>query len=281
MRPDWALLTDGADRIRLCWLGHATCFVQMAGGLRLLTDPVFSARASPVQFAGPRRYVDAPCGAAEVPTPHLVLISHDHYDHLDYNSIVALEAAAASAATQPTYVFGLGTRAWFVANFPAIPAGRLVELDWWQQHSLPGGVQVEFVPAQHWATRTYLDCNQRLWGGFVVTDQAGRKFYYTGDTGFSQELFAEIGARHSPVDVAAIPIGAYEPRWFMAPQHVGPEEAYAIHGLLGSRLSVGVHWGTFLLTDEPIDEPRRLLERICAEHADGQPFRTLRHGESI
>jgi L-ascorbate metabolism protein UlaG (beta-lactamase superfamily) len=265
----------------LTWLGHASCFVRL-GETTLLTDPVFSARCSPVQFSGPLRYVAVPCPAAEIPTPGFVLISHDHYDHLDYNTITALEDnAVVHGRPRPVYVMGLGLKSWFVSNF-GIEDSRLVELDWWQSYSPSTHLSIDFVPAQHWGKRSLLTHMDHLWGGFVVKDaQAGKSFFFAGDTGFSEQLFAEIGNRYGPVDMAAIPIGAYEPRWFMAPQHVDPEQAHAIHRLVKAKHSVGIHWGTFILTDEPVDEPRTLINQINENNAGASPFATIEHGATI
>lgn len=280
-RPQWAEILQTDSSLSLLWLGHSTCYVRMAGGVRILTDPIFSERASPVQFIGPKRFLRPVCAAHEIPTPHMILLSHDHHDHLDEDSIASIEAWS-RGGPGPVYVMGLGVAGWFRDRFPGIGPTRLVELDWWQTHQMPDGSAVQFLPAQHWSSRCLADYNRRLWGGFLVTDTAGRKFYYAGDTGFSQELFAEIGRRVAPVDLAAIPIGAYEPRWRLHTQHVDPLQAYQIHSLVGSQLSIGVHWGTFVLSDEPVTQPQTLLQDIAGIHGGtGPPFRTLAHGESV
>lgn len=275
------LLKDDFTDISLTWIGHSTCYVVMAGGVRILTDPVFSDRASPIQLTGPKRFTPPACKVHELPVPDLVLISHDHYDHLDSNSIEGLEKLG-----RPIYCVGLGLKEWFMKIVP--DEERIIELDWWQSQTLSipckerySDVTVEFVPAQHWGSRSHFDRMQRLWGGWVVTDEAAQKFYFAGDTGFNEELFTEIGTRHGPIDLSAIPIGAYEPRWFMHPQHVAPEQAFRIHELVGSKYSVGIHWGTFPLTEEPVDEPKRLLEEAMVNAEDQlRPFITLEHGQT-
>ncbi len=278
IKPRW---DDIKKALSITWLGHATCYVTMSRGLKVLTDPVFSERASPVQFAGPARYVRVPCEVKEIPTPHFILISHDHYDHLDEAAIRAIERTSINDAIKPTYFFGLGLKQWFKDTFSdLIPNDRLVELDWWQRHESSLG-SVEFVPAQHWGKRGLFDTNTHLWGGFIVKDQDGRTFFFAGDTGYDQELFEELASRHAPVDISAIPIGAYEPRELMRPQHINPEEAHQIHRLIQSKLSLGIHWGTFILTDEPLLEPKHRIIKACEENPDLPPFITLSHGERV
>jgi N-acyl-phosphatidylethanolamine-hydrolysing phospholipase D len=238
------------------WIGHATVLAQL-GGLNLLTDPIFSERASPVAFAGPRR--EQPPGLALAELPHIdaVLVSHNHYDHLDLASCRAL---AAQPGGSPLFVVPLGLKAWFEGH--GLP--RVVELDWWQATALQG-VDIVLVPAQHWSARGLADRMKTLWGGFAVFAPDCHLFF-AGDTGYSRD-FADIRAHFAPrqaaggFDIALIPIGAYEPRWFMAAQHVNVEEALKIHADLGAKASLGVHWGTFELTDEALDEPPRQLAR--------------------
>lgn len=279
VKTEWTKVLQSS--LSLTWIGHASCYLTMAGGLRILTDPIFSERASPVQFTGPKRFVPPSCPITEVPMPHLILISHDHYDHLDYNSVRELEARAVKEGDiRPIYCVGLGLKDWF-SSF-VNDTSRIIELDWWQSKeiaSLQGGVRVEFVPVQHWCSRSHLDRCCRLWGGWIVTDSDGKKFFFAGDTGLNEEVFEEIGSRHGPIDLSAIPIGAYEPRWFMHPQHVSPEQAVRIHELVKSKRSIGIHWGTFILTDEPIDEPKKLLDASTGNCK--YPFTTCHHGETV
>lgn len=246
----------GAQAPAVTWVGHATALAQL-GGLSLLTDPIFSERASPLSFAGPRR--EQPPGIAlhELPAIDIVLVSHNHYDHLDLPSCRAL---AAQPGGGPVFVVPLGLAAWFQARGIA----RIVELDWWQSYRIRG-VDVFLVPAQHWSARGLGDRMKTLWGGFAVF-APDCQLFFAGDTGYSRD-FVDI-RRHFAArqqdggfDIALIPIGAYEPRWFMSNQHVNVEEALKIHADLGAKRSLGVHWGTFELTDEALDEPPRQLER--------------------
>lgn len=242
------------------WIGHATVLLQL-GGLNVLTDPVFSERASPVPFAGPRRAQPPGLSLAQLPHIDLVLVSHDHYDHLDEASVRAL---AAQPGGPPLFIAPLGVGQWLRE------AGltRVVELDWWDMHRVAapaGPVEVHLTPAQHWSGRTLGDRMRRLWGGFALL-APGFHVIYTGDTGYSRD-FIDIRSHFAPrhagagggFDLALVPIGSYEPRWFMAAQHADPAEAVQIFLDLGAKAAVGVHWGTFSLSDEALDEPPRAL----------------------
>jgi N-acyl-phosphatidylethanolamine-hydrolysing phospholipase D len=239
------------------WIGHASVLVQL-GGISLLTDPVFSERVSPVSFAGPRRQGPAGIAAADLPRIDAVVVSHNHYDHLDAASVKSL---AAQTGGSPLFMVPLGVKAWFA------DAGidRVVELDWWQSRRV-GEVEVVLVPAQHWSGRSFSDRMETLWGGYAVF-APDFQLFFAGDTGYSKD-FADIHARFAPrhggggrgFDLALLPIGAYEPRWFMKEQHIDPVEAVQIHLDLAARRSIGIHWGTFSLTDEALDEPPRALE---------------------
>jgi len=263
----------------ITWIGHATMLVQ-ASGLNLLTDPVFSERASPVQWAGPRRQPAPGLALRDLPRIDVVLISHNHYDHLDRASVLAL---AAQAGGSPLFLVPLGLKAWM----GGVGITRVEELDWWDQRTL-GGVSFHLTPVQHWSSRTPWDRNQTLWGGWAVFGP-DFQWYFAGDTGYSgdfvrtREHFAarQGAALGGGFDIALIPIGAYEPRWFMRGQHVNPDEAVQIHLDLGAKRSVGVHWGTFSLTDEPLDQPPRDLAQARREHhlAD-EDFFVLAVGET-
>jgi N-acyl-phosphatidylethanolamine-hydrolysing phospholipase D len=268
-RNDPAWLKANRSRDSLTWIGHSTFLLQL-GGLNLLTDPHFSGRASPVSFAGPARLAPPGLDFGDLPAIDLVLVSHNHYDHLDEQSVrrIAREHA------QARFVVPMGLAAWFRAR----GIERVTELDWWQSVDLDAA-RISAVPVQHFSGRGLHDRDATLWCGFVA-ELAGRKLFFAGDTGYSQD-FADIAARFAPLDLSLLPIGAYDPRWFMAPVHVDPAEAVRIHQDLRSRLSVAMHWGTFRLTAEPLDEPPRLLaQALTAAGIAAERFTVFQHGET-
>jgi len=226
------------EGIRLTWIGHASWLVQL-DGVSLLVDPVLSEKLNGLIS----RNVPAALTAAELPHVDAVLVSHSHYDHLDLPTLKAVRAPV---------IAGLGLEKLF--SDEGLPCATL---GWWQSVRL-GEVTVTFVPAQHWSRRGFTDANRTLWGGFVIEGPSGR-VYHTGDTGWF-EGFAEIGRRFPEIDAALLPIGAYDPEWFMSPQHMNPEEAMRAFEALGARRMIAMHWGTFKLTDEPLDEPPVRLE---------------------
>jgi L-ascorbate metabolism protein UlaG (beta-lactamase superfamily) len=259
--PDLDFIRGNRTEFAVTWIGHATVLVPL-GGLNFLTDPHFSERASPVQFMGPKRWQPPGIAFADLPRIDVVLLSHNHYDHLDAGSVALLKKQRGGA---PLFLVPLGVNRWMAG------AGirHVRKMDWWDATDVRDAV-VTFVPAQHWSRRTLADTNTTLWGGFVVR-AAGRSFYFAGDTGYGPD-FREIGAR----------FGGYEPRWFMKAAHVNPDEAVRIHREVRSRRSVAVHWGTFPLTDEALDRPLTDLAVARARHklARGE-FVTLRHGETL
>lgn len=260
---------------RCTWLGHSTCLLQVRG-VNILTDAVFSDRCSPFQWAGPLRYVPPACTIADLPPIHLVLTSHDHYDHLDYQSAVELEQRF-----QPVFACGLELGQWF-QDYASVAKERVIEMDWWEKRTLfDGKIDVEFVPVQHWSKRQAIgdDC-RTLWGGFTI--KAGSfKFFFNGDTGYHKDLYQEIGQRCGPFDFCAIPIGAYEPRNIMQLQHIDPAEAFIIHQDLGSKYSFGIHHATFILTDEPVKEPAEKIKAISEANPGVPPFVAVQHGASM
>jgi N-acyl-phosphatidylethanolamine-hydrolysing phospholipase D len=260
----------------ITWIGHATMLVQF-GGLNVLTDRTFSERASPFNFLGPKRQVAPGLALAELPHIDVVLISHNHYDHLDERSVRALNAQAGGP---PLFVVPLGNKPWLVENGIA----TAVELDWWQAHTI-GSMGIVLTPVQHWSGRGLADRLKTLWGGYAVF-APDLHLFFGGDTAYSKDfadIRARVAARQGAVgfDFALLPIGGYEPRWFMASQHIDPAEAVQIHIELAARRSVGVHWGTFELTDESLDEPPRSL--ALARQAKGiadEDFFVLAIGET-
>ncbi|HWN66808.1 MAG TPA: MBL fold metallo-hydrolase [Haliangium sp.] len=236
--PD--LTRIGQDAPSLTWVGHATWLACLAGQ-RVVTDPVWSTSIGP----GITRNVP-PGVALEQAAPTVVLVSHNHRDHLDAPTIERIGGEAIYVVPQ-----GMGR------FFRKRGFAHVHEVEWWQAVTI-GELTVTFVPSQHWSQRGPLDRNESLWGGYVVQGQ-GRRFYFAGDTAFFGG-FRTIGERFPGIDAALLPIGAYDPQWFMRKQHMNPDDAVAAFRDLGARLLCAMHWGTFKLTDEPLDEPPRLLE---------------------
>ncbi len=228
-------------------VGHCTFLIQ-ADGVNILTDPLWSERASPVSFAGPRRVQAPGLRLEDLPPIDLILISHNHYDHLDLPTLRKL-----ARSNRPQVVTTLG-------NKPQIKqAGydNVTELDWWQQTALPGGMRITCVPAQHFSGRGMRDSYKTLWGGFILESTAG-PIYFAGDTGYG-EHFQEIARRFGPLRLAFLPIGAYKPEWFMWPGHMGPEDALKAHFELKARTSIAMHFGTFPLGDDGQHEAAEAL----------------------
>jgi L-ascorbate metabolism protein UlaG (beta-lactamase superfamily) len=257
--------------LRVAHIGHASYLVQ-TGGLNILVDPVYAERASPVSFAGPKR-VNAP-GIAfdDLPPIDAVLVTHNHYDHLCLDTIGRIVARDA-----PRIVAPLGNDAVICAR---VPAARVEAHDWHDRVALADAVAVTVEPSYHWSARGYRDRRMALWAGFVLAGPAGTA-YLAGDTAYHDgSLFRAIRARHGAPDFAVLPIGAYEPRWFMKTQHVNPREAVRIFEDVGARDAIGVHWGTFRLTNEGIDEPPQALAKALARAGiDPARFRPVRPGD--
>ena len=230
----------------ITWIGHSAFLVRM-DGVTFLTDPMFSDRAGPLPFVGPPRLVPPGVPLAALPKVHFALLSHDHYDHADFESVKALSQRGVQ------FVVPLGLGEWVNRA-----GGRAIELNWWQSVALDG-VRVTCVPAQHFSGRSLRDHNRRLWAGWVVAGPT-RRFYHTGDTGYSPE-FAKVGERLGPIDLAAVPIGAYRPAAIMHLVHTTPEEALRIGLDVRARRIVAMHFGTFDLADEPLDEPPQRFRR--------------------
>jgi L-ascorbate metabolism protein UlaG (beta-lactamase superfamily) len=258
-----------AGEVAVTFINHMTCLIQLAG-LAVLTDPVYSQRASPVQWAGPHR-AHAPGVAFErLPAIDVVFVSHSHYDHMDLHTLRRLQRSHA-----PLFVTGLGNAAFLRGEGLA----QVIELDWWGRCTLRGA-NLLFTPAQHWSSRGPGDRNRTLWGGLWLT-AAQRSVYFCGDTGYAP-LFAELRRRLGQPDLALLPIGCYEPRWFMREQHMNPDDAVRAHLDLGARTSIGTHFGCFALTDEGIDEPVADLDRARSAHGlMAADFRVLQPGETL
>jgi N-acyl-phosphatidylethanolamine-hydrolysing phospholipase D len=271
LRPDVAFIRSNRSVDTLTWIGHASFLLQL-GGLNILTDPHLTGRASPVSFAGPKRITAPALDFADLPRIDIVVVSHNHYDHMDAETLVRL---AAQPGGPPRYFVGLGLKRWFEAR----GIETVVELDWWDSRSVTG-ISLHFVPTQHWSKRTLWDENQTLWGGWIIESPRFR-FFHAGDAGYSRD-FTDIRQRFGAIDLAALPVGGYAPRWFMRINHLDPDEAVVVHKDLGARFSVGMHWGTFAgLTDEPLDEPpKRLAEALAREHISSARFFLMQHGET-
>jgi L-ascorbate metabolism protein UlaG (beta-lactamase superfamily) len=274
--PDSDWLKANRSQDSLTWIGHATVLLQM-NGVNVLIDPVFSQRASPVSFMGPKRRVPAALALAQLPHIDVVLISHSHYDHLDTASVLALQEQAGGP---PRFLVPLGIQAW-LSNKGIVNAE---EFDWGQRTRV-SGLDFWFVPATHWSARSLTDRNRSLWGGWVMktVPQAARPYsvYFAGDSGYSKD-FRRIGEAFGEVDLALLPIGAYAPRWFMHGEHMDPADAVQAFQDVHAKKAIGVHWGTFELTDEPLDEPpRKLAEALHAAGLPDDAFTVLRHGQTI
>jgi len=236
-----ALRANGTDPT-ITWIGHATVLIQLQGS-NILTDPHWGGRASPVSWAGPKRLQSPGLAFESLPTIHAVLISHDHYDHLDLDTVRRL-----AATHDPVFVVPLGVKGWFEEQ----GISRVVELDWWGAYE-HRGLRIVCTPAQHFSQRSLWDSNTRLWASWAIMG-SDRRFYFSGDTGYF-DGFREIGARLGPFDLTAMAIGAYMPPSIMRSVHLTPEEAVQAHQDLRGMTLVGIHWGTFDLAEEPLEEP--------------------------
>ena len=258
----------------IAWLTHASVLVQTHSG-NVLLDPVYSPCAGPFGRLGPRRVHPPAIPFEQLPPIDTVLLSHDHYDHCDLPTLRRL--AARSRRTRLITPLGNGA----LARRAGFASHRVRELDWWESEEVSAGFTVTATPARHWSNRLSGRRNRRLWSGFFLSI-ADRRLYCAGDTGYDDQMFKEIALRCGAPDLAILPIGAYEPRWFMAAQHCNPEEAVRIHQELGACQSFGVHWGTFQLTDEARDAPpAALVSARAAAGVSEAEFPLILPGQSI
>ena len=251
------------------FIGHATFLIQTAAG-NILTDPMYSQRAGPFNLIGPRRVRQPAVRFDDLPPISIVLLSHNHYDHCDLRTLGML-----ARRFDPLVVTPLGNAALVRSS----GIRRVEELDWWQE-AKSSALPITLTPAQHFSARSPFDRNRALWGGFVLRRRQAR-IYFAGDTAYAS-FFRDIRQRLGPIDLALLPIGAYEPRWFMHAVHMNPAEAVQAHLDLDASESIGMHFGTFQMTTEGIDEPLRALDE--ARRANNIPpsrFRTLGFGESL
>jgi L-ascorbate metabolism protein UlaG (beta-lactamase superfamily) len=254
------------NRLRLTMIGHASVLIQVAG-VNILTDPVWSDRTSPVQFAGPKRVRAPGLTLDQLPPIDIVLVSHNHYDHLDVPTLKELVRRF-----DPHIVTPLG-------NAALIPSTRVTELDW-HQSCTAKNISIECEPVQHWSSRWLNDQNKALWSGFTLKTTAGN-IYFAGDTGFHDHVFDQARKKHGSFRVALLPIGAYAPRWFMKYQHMDPDEAVQSMKLLNARRALALHHGVWQLTDEPIHEPAdKLLAALAEQQLTSDIFRVLEPGQA-
>jgi L-ascorbate metabolism protein UlaG (beta-lactamase superfamily) len=269
MPNDGAALRANVVEPTVTWVGHATLLIQL-DGVNVLTDPHWSERASPVSFAGPRRLTPPGLRFEDLPPIHVVLISHDHFDHLDEATVRRL-----AAVHRPRFYVPLGLGPWLAG----LGITDVVELDWWDSRT-ERGLTLTCVPVQHWTSRSFFEQNGRLWSGWAVAGRE-RRLFFAGDTGYWPPYFQAIGARLGPFDVAAVSIGAYTPAAIMRLTHTTPEESLQIFADVRARRFLAMHWGTFDLADEALTEPP---ERLRAEASrlglDGERVWILQHGET-
>jgi len=256
---------EKSKAIQTTWIGQSTLLVQM-GGINILTDPMFSEICSPVSFLGPKRLISAPFSISDLPKIDIVLISHDHYDHLDLPSVKAL-------GNNPKWIIPQGMGKWF----HKLGITNVSELGWWKS-VFHKDIEIIATPAQHWSGRSPMDQWQSLWCGYAV-HAPNSKFYFCGDSGYC-DVFKQIGAELGPFDLSALPIGGYEPEWFMKSHHMSPKEAVQTHVDIKSKKSFAMHWGTFVFTDEHVlAPPKDLLKATTSQGVNN--FAVSKLGQSF
>ena len=279
IEPDLARIHAAADAPRFTWVGHATLLAQI-GGVNVLTDPHFGRVASPLRI-GPARHQPPGVAFDDLPRIDVVLISHNHYDHLDLGTVRRLMR---QEPDPPTFFVPRGVDAWFArwvrGTVTEGTRRNVIGCDWDDDHEHPSGVRFRFLPVQHWSARALHDRYRTLWGSWGVL-APGMTFWFSGDLGYSRDI-ADARASIGDVDVAAISIGAYEPRWLMRSSHLDPQEAVAAMEDLAAKAAIAVHWGTFDLTDEPLDEPPDLLRAaLDARGIEHGRFVVPKHGQTL
>lgn len=251
---------------RITWLGHASFLVQGLG-VSLLIDPVFAEFCSPIKLETFRRKVATPCEIGDLPEIHTVLLTHSHYDHLDLSTLRRL-------GTETRFMIAEGHGEWLKRK---LGTSLVTEVPWHETVTVAPGIDVSATPAQHFSARTPFDRNRGHWCGWLL-EGAGKKIWHAGDSGYCP-AFGEIGEHHGPIDFAMIPIGAYQPRSFMKPMHMNPEDAVQAFQDARCRQAVAMHWGTFVLTDEPMQEaPIRLRDELKRRNLDESVFTAGRIG---
>lgn len=257
------------DDVVLTFVNHATFLIQLEG-LNILTDPIWSKRASPFRRLGPARVREPGVQFDDLPEIHVVLLSHNHYDHLDVETLKSI-----SRRFDPVVLLAAGDKQLVAST----GLNRLHEFDWWEEIQIQSGIKITFTPAQHFSARGLFDRQKSLWGSYMI-QSAGRRIYFGGDSGYSNH-FSDIKRKLGPPDIAMLGIGAYEPRWFMKPVHMNPAEAVKAHIDLEAKQSIGMHFGTFHMSAESIDEPPTDLKAALSK--EGIPesrLVTLHEGET-
>lgn len=266
-KPDATAPDSG---IVITYVNHSTFLIQTAG-LNILTDPVWSERVSPVSFAGPKRFRPPGVRFEDLPEIDLIVISHNHYDHLDIETLRRL-----NQNFEPLVITSLGVSRYL--NEEGIM--NTAEIDWWENYQVSSELTVHSVPAQHFSGRGLYDRDKTLWTGYVL-HSGDQKIYFAGDTGYG-EFFKEIGERFAPIDLGLIPIGAYKPRWFMKPMHVNPAEAILVHKDVGAIKSLGMHFGTFPMADDSMNDPQNDLNTALEESNPGPvDFSVAEEGKTL
>jgi L-ascorbate metabolism protein UlaG (beta-lactamase superfamily) len=245
-------LDNVQEGIRITFVNHSTFLLQM-DGVNVLTDPIWSDRASPFSWIGPKRHRLPGVAFEDLPKIDIVLVSHNHYDHLDLATLKKL-----AAVYNPKIVVPLGVKKFLVSK----GISNVVELDWWEDTNLNEIIRIQAVPAQHFSGRGIFDRNTTLWCGYVIKTSLGT-LYFAGDTGYNSEMIQEIRKRSGPIRFGLLPIGAYKPQWFMSPVHISPEEAVKIHMILDIETSIGMHYGTFRLADDGQEDPIQDLQKAA------------------
>lgn len=246
-------LAEFADHPSITWLGHASFLIRI-GGKTIITDPYLTTYAGPRRGLGAPRFVECPIPVAELPEVDLLLLSHNHFDHLDENALDQWRHKSKTTAISP-----LGLSPYFTKRGFA----KAYELDWYQ-HRVEQGINITCLPAVHWSRRSMFDTNRTLWGSFVI-EAAGRKLFYCCDTAYGP-IYPELGQKYGPFDLAMVPIGAYDPQWMMHASHTTPEEAVRIGRDLKARQLVAMHWGTVVLSEEPPFEPPVRFQNAGLHH---------------
>lgn len=249
MDNDGSKVRENKNNLSLTWIGHATVLIQI-DGKNILTDPIWSERCSPISFIGPKRFTNPGIKLEDLPPIDIIIISHNHYDHMDLPTLKALDER-----DKPTIFAGLKNKDFLQGE----GLTNVIELDWWDIR-IEKDIKITFTPTQHFSGRGIFDREETLWGSYIIEGKE-KTIYFAGDTGYFPG-FKEIGSKFPNIDVAILPIGAYEPRWFMKPIHMNPEDTFQAYRDLGAKYLLPMHYLTFVLTDEALDEPLKFTKSV-------------------